>query len=215
MSDIHAYKSDVNNGRYIYILAGVHGDEVESIYVLKELLANAELWEKINRPTIVVPIVNVDGYRIGTRTNSHGVDLNRNLPASSWSHVITEPQYHPGLTPLSEPENQFLVSLFQKYPPGIAISLHSWRPILNYNGDCIEVAHFLAERNQYPIAPSIGYATPGSLGDYLPEKYSAPVLTYELPRIGHLRTLRDVWDENKLALTDLLTSDLLNKYCLL
>ena len=40
--------------------------------------------KEINIPIIAIPILNVDGYRSGTRVNSHGVDLNRNLPSKNW-----------------------------------------------------------------------------------------------------------------------------------
>ena len=56
---------------------------------------------------------------------------------------------------LSEPENQFLEKLFQKYPPRIIISFHSWKPMLNFNGDCEKVAQFLESYNSYPVVAEI------------------------------------------------------------
>lgn len=211
-SDIHAIKSSLSNGKYLYLLAGVHGDEVEGIYLLKELIGAKEIWNKFKIPTIIIPILNVDGYRRGTRINAHGVDLNRNLPSLNWSKEFQEDQFNPGPTPLSEPENQFLHKLFLKHPPAFAISFHSWKPVLNYNGDCKDVAEFLHEHNKYPVESSIGYATPGSLGDYLPEKYSAPVLTFECPKLDSKRTLKSIWDENRSAFVQLFHSEILNRF---
>ena len=208
---IQAFKTDVKATKYLYLMAGVHGDEVEGVYVLKELFD----WLKVEHslkdlPIIVLPIVNLDGYRAGTRVNAHQVDLNRNLPTSDWKPVATQPKYYPGPEALSEPENQFLVNLFDKYNPGFILSFHTWKPILNYNGDCEDIALFLKKYNDYPVDSDIGYPTPGSLGAYGPEKYNCPVLTFECPELRtHKETLKEIWDENEKGLKDLMQSDLI------
>lgn len=208
---IQAFKTDVKATKYLYLMAGVHGDEVEGVYVLKELFD----WLKVEHslkdlPIIVLPIVNVDGYRAGTRVNAHQVDLNRNLPTSDWKPEASQPKYYPGPEALSEPENQFLVKLFDKYRPGFILSFHTWKPILNYNGDCEDIALFLKKYNDYPVDSDIGYPTPGSLGAYGPEKYKCPVLTFECPELkNHKETLKEIWDENEKGLKDLMQSDLI------
>ncbi len=208
--DIPVFKTDIKSSRYLYLLGGVHGDEVEGVYVLKELFA----WLKTEHtlkdlPMIVIPILNVDGYRANSRTNAHLVDLNRNLPTKDWSTEHTKPRYNPGPKPLSEPENQFLVKLLDKYKPGMIISFHTWKPILNYNGDCKEEADFLAGFNQYEVASDIGYPTPGSLGTFANEKYNCPVLTFECPELKkHKETLKEIWEENEEGLKKFFSSDL-------
>ena len=208
--DIPVFKTDIKSSRYLYLLGGVHGDEVEGVYVLKELFA----WLKTEHtlkdlPMIVIPILNVDGYLANSRTNAHLVDLNRNLPTKDWSTEHTKPRYNPGPKPLSEPENQFLVKLLDKYKPGMIISFHTWKPILNYNGDCKEEADFLAGFNQYEVASDIGYPTPGSLGTFANEKYNCPVLTFECPELKkHKETLKEIWEENEEGLKKFFSSDL-------
>lgn len=211
LSDIPALKSNTDSDRYVYLIAGVHGDEVEGIYVLQQILswANNRIEApsysssnppplKIDLPLVIVPILNVDGYRANSRVNSHGVDLNRNLPTEQWNSEYSDHKFYPGPAPLSEIENRFLVELFNKYPPGLAISFHSWiHPQLNYNGNCKELADLISSYNHYPVTDSIGYPTPGSLGEYLPSKFNAPVLTYELPRITQKISLKEIWEENK------------------
>ena len=84
--EILAFKSEEKAAKYNYIMAGVHGDEVEGVFLLQELFK----WlqdEEISLPLIVIPILNVDGYRSQTRVNAHGVDLNRNLPSSNLSLI--------------------------------------------------------------------------------------------------------------------------------
>src|SRR5665648_979268 len=92
---ISAFKTDIKAPKYLYLLAGVHGDEVEGVYVLKELynwLKNEHSLKDM--PIIVIPILNVDGYRSQSRVNAHLVDLNRNLPARDWTGEKTRPKYN-------------------------------------------------------------------------------------------------------------------------
>jgi protein MpaA len=207
---IAAFKTDVKHHRNLFLIGGTHGDEVEGIHVLKELFA----WLKnethlAELPMVVIPILNVDGYRASTRVNARQIDLNRNYPSKDWKGDFTEAKYNPGPKALSEPENQFLIKLFEKYPPGLILSFHTWKPILNYNGDCRDVAEFLASFNNYPIDSDIGYSTPGSLGTFAPERYDAPVLTFECPPITQTKNLKDIWLENEKGLKALFSHELL------
>lgn len=208
---IPVFKTDIKAPKYLYLLAGVHGDEVEGVYVLKELYA----WLKLNHdlkdlPMIVIPILNVDGYKNQTRVNAHSVDLNRNLPTKDWSNDHKEAKYNPGPKALSEPENQFLVKLMDKYRPGLIMSFHTWKPILNYNGECQDIADFLSEFNDYETASDIGYPTPGSLGTFAVEKYNSPVLTFECPELRtHRETLKEIWLENEEGLKKVFQSELI------
>jgi len=209
---IPAFMTDVKADKYIYLIGGTHGDEVEGIHVLKELFA----WLKNEHslkdlPIVVVPILNVDGYRASTRVNAHMVDLNRNYPTKDWTPEASQKKYNPGPKALSEPENQFLVRLLDRFKPGFILSFHTWKPILNYNGDCQDVAEYLSTFNSYPIAGDIGYPTPGSFGSFVPEKYQAGVLTFECPPLAEDKNLKDIWVENEKGLKSFLQSDLLLK----
>jgi protein MpaA len=210
---IPVFKTDIKAPKYLYLMAGVHGDEVEGVYVLKELfnwLKNEHSLKDM--PIVVIPILNVDGYRAQTRVNAHLVDLNRNLPTKDWSPTMTQPKYNPGSKALSEPENQFLVKLLDKYRPGMIISFHTWKPILNHNGNCQDVAEYLQKFNNYEMSSDIGYPTPGSLGTFGVEKYESPVLTFECPELKtHRETLKDIWNENEKGLKSLFQTDLLWK----
>lgn len=208
--EIKAFRSENKASKYIYLIAGVHGDEVEGVYVLQQLFNWLKSQDDIEIPMIVIPVLNVDGYRAGTRVNSHGVDLNRNLPAKSWSEKARESKYHPGTEALSEPENQYLDKLLSKFPPKFIMTMHSWKPMLNINGDCRKIAELLERHNSYPIVEDIeGHPTPGSLGDYAPDKYDSPVLTFEFPLLSDDSSLKDIWEQNRVGLENLLKSDLL------
>ena len=210
---IPVFKTDIKAKKYLYLIGGVHGDEVEGVYVLKELFQWLKMEHSLkDLPMVVVPILNVDGYKNQTRVNAHSVDLNRNLPTKDWLITCKEPRYNPGPKPLSEPENQFLVKLMEKYRPGLIISFHTWKPILNYNGECKDVAEFLSAYNHYEMASDIGYPTPGSLGTYAVEKHQCPVLTFECPELKtHKESLKEIWLENESGLKNLFASELVKQ----
>ncbi|MDD0852714.1 DUF2817 domain-containing protein [Halobacteriovorax sp. GB3] len=209
--EIQAFKTDTKSNKWLYLMAGVHGDEVEGVYVLNQLFEWLKEEDLGDLPLIVIPILNVDGYRQGTRTNAHGVDLNRNLATDNWCPEIRAAKYHPGSAPMSEPENVYLDKLFSKFTPVQILTLHSWKPMLNYNGDCKDVAEYLEQYNGYPAEGDVGYPTPGSLGNYAPEKYSSPVLTFEFPVLSEEKTLKEIWEENEEGLKAYFKSELVSK----
>ncbi len=212
-NEITSYINEKTSKKYIYLMGGVHGDEVEGVYVVDKLMKWLEEDVDIEMPLVVIPILNVDGYRSGSRVNSHGVDLNRNLQTDCWVSEFNEAKNNPGPAPLSEPENVYMMDLFKKYPPAFILTIHSWKPIVNYNGDCEDVAKFLADYNGYPIADDIGYPTPGSLGTYGSVNLKAPVITFECPTIDETgKSLNEIWIENENAFKELFKSDLLNTH---
>ena len=199
--DIQAFKSDVKASKYLYLIGGTHGDEVEGVYVLDQLFKWLQSDEvQMDLPIVCLPILNVDGHEGQTRVNAHGVDLNRNYPTSNWDPSFEEDKYNPGPEALSEPENQYLIKLLDKFPPYLVLSFHSWKPTINYNGDSKDVAEFLSRYNNYSICDDIGYPTPGSFGTFVPEKYGAGVITFECPLLKEGKTLKEIWEENEQGL---------------
>lgn len=169
-------------GPLVLLLGGIHGDEPEGIAAANGLLGSfLESFTDRLRVTLV-PCVNMDGVLDKARTNGAGVDLNRNMPTKDWTDVARAPRYFPGTAAGSEPENQALMRYLEERRPNIIISLHSWNPVLNTNGDCRGEAEVLAKITGYKIDDDIGYPTPGSLGTYAGLERGVPTLTYEIQR---------------------------------
>ncbi len=211
--EIKAYQTHKKSEKYLFLIAGVHGDEVEGVYVLSELFKWLKETQGIDLPIIIIPTLNPDGLRARTRVNAHEVDLNRNLESPSWSPDFKDKKYNPGPNPLSEPENIFLCDLFKKFQPGLILSFHSWKPFLNYDGEAKEICDFLANYNNYEVVENIGKPTPGSLGHFAPEKYNCPVVTFECPTLrASEKTLKEIWQENEQSLKFLLANEILTKY---
>jgi protein MpaA len=171
-----------NNGPEVLVLGGVHGDEIEGIWAAQGLLKSflASFSYRLN--LTLIPQFNIEGILNKTRMNARGVDLNRNLPCTDWSPEVKTPRYHPGSAPNSEPENQALVKFLELRPPKFILSLHSWNPMLNINGDCMKQAQVVSALTGYRIDPEMGYPTPGSLGTYAGKERNIPTLTYEIER---------------------------------
>lgn len=176
-----AYRFE-NQGPEVLILGGVHGDEYEGVVAAQGLLKHFMTAFSYKLNLTVVPQFNLEGVIFRTRGNGNGVDLNRNLPTKDWSPEVKTPRYNPGPSAGSEAENKGLIEYIEKRKPVFVLSLHSWHPVLNVNGDCKDVAEVLARHTGYKIDDDIGYPTPGCLGTYTGLERNHPTITYEIER---------------------------------
>lgn len=154
----------------ILLMGGIHGDEPLGVLLAErtlEMLKAEEAAGKALAPWILIPCLNVDGYKNGTRVNGRGVDLNRNYPAKSWSTEHAKERYFPGPGPGSEAEIKGVVSLLQDFKPRVVIHCHSWEPMILCAGEPgLRDAERLNKSSGYVVKPEIGYPTPGSLSQY-------------------------------------------------
>jgi len=175
-----------STGPEVLILGGVHGNEPEGVRASFGLIRHfSEIYSYKLRLTIV-PQFNLDGVLALTRKNARGVDLNRNLPTKDWSrggeYSGKDEKYYAGAEANSESENQALVAWIATTKPRLIMSLHSWQPMLNVNGNCLPEATVLSRLTGYRIDKDIGYPTPGCLGTYCGLERDIPTLTYEIER---------------------------------
>lgn len=167
----------------ILILGGVHGDEPEGVVLCKYLLTKFLQSFPFALEITIVPEFNPEGILRKTRQNSAGVDLNRNLPTKSWTLANHRgPRYHPGTRPASEPETGALISLLDELSPDLIISCHSYFPMINPNGDCLEEASILSKLTGYRVEPDMGYPHPGDLGTYAGKERNLKTITLEVER---------------------------------
>ena len=169
-------------GPRVLILGGVHGDEREGVEAAYGLLGRWAQGFPYRLRVDVLPALNMDGVIRSTRGNARGVDLNRNMATNDWSAEVVNPRYNPGPSANSEPETKALIGWLESNKPVIIFSLHSWKPILNINGDCRAEATAISQFTGYALDESIGYPTPGCLGTYCGIERDMPTLTYEIER---------------------------------
>ncbi len=160
------------------ILGGIHGSEPGSA----KLVADLEAWVQKHGPPkdltlLFVNPANPDGLAKGQRRNAHGVDLNRNFPASNF---LARPSS--GAKPLSEPESRFLAKLVRQFHLDFILSVHQPRRSVNWDGPAEGLARIMAKSNGYRLEASVGYPTPGSLGSWAGIDLQIPIITLELPK---------------------------------
>ncbi len=184
----------------LLLLAGVHGQEPQSSFVLEALskdfeLVNSHSYEifclkKDDLEIISIPKFNLYGLENNVRGNKNGVDLNRNLPAQNWNPDCDNPAYKPGSKPGSELETKKLVSIIDEFEPDLIISIHTNHfvtvehpPQVNFDGELessgYKLAQNLSELIDLELTCDIGYSTPGSLGSYAKD-LKIPCITLEL-----------------------------------
>lgn len=82
-----------NPGPTVLITAGIHGDEVNGVEVVRQIIAR-----KINKPKagsiICIPILNVFGFLNRDRFYPDGRDLNRVFPGSKSGSLASRVAYH-------------------------------------------------------------------------------------------------------------------------
>jgi protein MpaA len=174
------------SGPLTLIFGGIHGNERNSADLARRLaehlMAHPEAYAE--RRIVLLPVANPDGTVKDSRTNSRGVDLNRNFPAKNWAAGKEGPQFG-GKSPLSEPESTALAKLVEEAAPARIIAIHAifgGRECNNYDGPAETLATLMGTLNHYPVKKSIGYPTPGSFGTWAGVERQIPVITLELPQ---------------------------------
>jgi hypothetical protein len=117
----------------VLILANIHGDETVGREVLIDVIAYMleqynqlyDVTHLLNHLNVYfVPSINPDGFELGTRTNAHGVDLNRNFPDHS-----SRP--NPSLDDI-EPEVQAIMNFLNSRKWLMVTNLHGGALVANY-----------------------------------------------------------------------------------
>ena len=170
----------------VLIIGGIHGDEPASVIAVLKLAKHLEKNpDLIKNRAVLIPCLNPDGLRIGTRTNGNGIDINRNFPSSTWSSDYIKYYNNPGPEPTSEPETLTAVEAINSYRPAMVIQMHQpFGAIYPDKNTPIVIAEKMSDITGFPVLPDIGYPTPGSMGSFTAQhKNKIMCITYELGRI--------------------------------
>lgn len=166
----------------ILVVGVVHGDEPQGEDLINRYLAANE------SGMLFIPSLNPDGKQLGRRTNSNGVDINRNFPTKNWE-LTEKDNYFGGESPASEIETKFLINVIEEYKPKLILTLHTPYKIVNYDGPAKEVSEKISEIISYPVEESIGYPTPGSFGTYAGVEKNIPTITLEMDEEEDINSL--------------------------
>lgn len=79
---VHVYRSK-EPGPVILLMAGVHGDEINSVEIVRRTLASGMLENILRGSVIAIPLLNVYGFNNFSRDVPDGKDVNRSFPGSA------------------------------------------------------------------------------------------------------------------------------------
>ncbi|TAK36574.1 MAG: succinylglutamate desuccinylase/aspartoacylase family protein [Saprospiraceae bacterium] len=80
--NVHVYRSSVP-GPVAAVLAGVHGDEVNSVEIVRRTIACHMFGNLLMGTVVVIPVLNVYGFNNFSRDVPDGKDVNRSFPGSA------------------------------------------------------------------------------------------------------------------------------------
>jgi len=177
----------------VLIIGVFHGDEPQGKYLTEQYIAETSSKRDMSDSRhpcnlLFIPCLNPDGMAKNTRTNSNGVDLNRNFPTNNWGQNPGDNTtcddnaalYYGGKHPASETETKFVIDIVEKYKPKCILTLHAPYKVVNYDGPAEQQAQAISKITGYPVQSNIGYPTPGSFGTYCGIERSIPTITLEL-----------------------------------
>ena len=167
---------DPDSPAHTLIVGCIHGNEPAGIAIAKALSAGpvpseASLW--------VITDLNPDGVVAGTRSNAHGVDLNRNFPYR-W-----QPLGPPGSTqyagprPLSEPESKLAAALVRKLRPRLTVYYHQHLAVVDDSQGPRSIERRYAHAVGLPLRPLTDY--PGSAVGWQDHLLGPTAFVVELP----------------------------------
>jgi hypothetical protein len=184
----------------VLVIGGIHGDELSSVNLALQWIGLAQEIPAQSHWRFL-PALNPDGLlaKKPSRTNAHGVDLNRNFPTPNWQSEATQywgkrtkkdPRRWPGDQPLSEPESKLVFEQMASFAPQLIVSIHAPYGVLDFDGPTIP-----PEKLGRLYLDQIGIY-PGSLGNYAGVHRGIPVVTIELPHASRPPTAaetRQMW----------------------
>ncbi|HET7513804.1 MAG TPA: M14 family zinc carboxypeptidase [Gaiella sp.] len=159
------------------VVGSIHGNEPAGIGIVEQLESMSlpserDLW--------TIEAANPDGVAADTRTNAHGVDLNRNFP---WRW---RPRGHPGdlhysgSRPLSEPESRLLARLIQRIRPQITVWFHQSLGVVDESGGSLDLERRFASLVGLPLRRLPRY--PGGVTDWQNHRFpGTTAFVVELP----------------------------------
>jgi len=179
-------------------VGAIHGNEPSSSGLMRawtdDLEANPSLYS--GKRVVVVPTINPDGVAANTRTNAHGVNLNRNFPTDGWVKDINDTDgYHAGgggSEPLSEPEARALASLTTSWQPRLLLSFHAVGSLVmgdpgGYSaGYAAKYASMVGYSDTtYSLNGGFDYNITGAYEDWTASKQGIPSMVIELGSYGY------------------------------
>lgn len=181
----HLGQPHLKGVRTVVLMATMHGNE-RRVHIILDNLRDGPKIKGVN--LWVIPIVNPDGYAHNTRTNAHGVDLNRNFPRN-WVH--TTGHYASGPRPASEPETRAIMAFLKSVHPWRFLSFHQPLHAVDLANKVPGFAHRVARALRLPAATvACGGVCGGTMTQWYNGRFRGAGITVEYGRTPTLRRMR-------------------------
>jgi protein MpaA len=189
---IRSYRTDIRSKKYLYLVGGIYGDQVEGICILERLFQWMSNDHKlVDLPIVVIPILNVDGYQFASSVNAEGINLYQDFNEE-----------------IESPENQYLIKILKKYPPSKFLSFGSSRPpSIEFCAGGKKLANLLAKINFFDLKKL--EIKEGSLPAFLNDELESHFIAINFPKITDQIGLESIWENNKKHLQELIKSEVL------
>lgn len=89
---VHVYRS-MFSGPIVLVLAGVHGDEINGVEIVRRSIVNGVYDQLIKGTVIVIPLLNVFGFINFSRDVPDGKDVNRSFPGTKMGSLASRVAY--------------------------------------------------------------------------------------------------------------------------
>jgi hypothetical protein len=169
--------------RRTLVIASLHGDEPLAVKMIERLVDDArgdsQGWS--GRTVLVVRCSNPDGLARGIRSNSRGVDLNRNFPTRTFR---PDARQRTGAIAGSELETRFVLRLLYAFRPQRVVHVKSTSDAAGWvmhNRQLAGVAAQLREAGGFTVHELRPNAIPGSLESYVTDVVGFEHITVSLP----------------------------------
>jgi protein MpaA len=167
---------DPDSPAHAVIVGCIHGNEPAGIAIAKALAARpvpaeADLW--------VITDLNPDGVAAGTRSNAHGVDLNRNFPFRWRSLGPQGSLYYTGPHSLSEPESRLAAALVRRLRPRLTIYYHQHLAVVDDSQGPRLIERRYSHATGLPLSSLTDY--PGSATGWQDHLLGPTAFVVELP----------------------------------
>ncbi len=141
-------RGDPDSPTKTLVVGCIHGDEPAGIAVTEQLESmplprETDVW--------IVEDANPDGVAVGTRTNAHGVDLNRNFPWHWRPYGQPGNGHYSGPHALSEPESRLLARLVLQLRPSASIWFHQPYGLVDESGGNVAIERRFATVAGLPL----------------------------------------------------------------
>jgi protein MpaA len=203
---IMAYQtSTIRAQTWLYLVGGIYGNDGEGIYAVSQLFQWLKNSPQINIPTIVIPILNIDGYQSHTRLNSRNVDINKNFPIATNRRIALNKSSAMDNGALKEAESFYLKRFLDEYPPELLISFQSniKGQICPLGDSALQVGEFLARYNRYELVDDY-VPGEGTLEAFIHDFYLSQAICLKIEKSSKDKTYQQIWEENATGLQNLL-----------